>query len=110
MSAGDSHSNHEPLVRLVDVHKRFGDLIVLDGIDLTLRTGETTVVIGESGVGNLSRLRPALDAAPLGEHRSGGALRREGGPDPGKSSFPFNGFHQCGLFATYEGSRTLIYR
>ncbi|MHC4696118.1 MAG: ABC transporter ATP-binding protein [Planctomycetota bacterium] len=51
MTAGNKRSNHEPLVRLVDVHKRFGDLIVLDGIDLTLRTGETTVVIGESGVG-----------------------------------------------------------
>jgi phospholipid/cholesterol/gamma-HCH transport system ATP-binding protein len=41
----------EPVVRLVDVHKRFGDLVVLDGIDLDLRAGMTTVVLGESGSG-----------------------------------------------------------
>ncbi len=46
-----SSSNHEPLIKLVDVHKRFDDLVVLDGIDLELKTGETTVVIGESGAG-----------------------------------------------------------
>lgn len=44
-------SNDNPVVRLVGVHKRFGDLIVLDGVDLALRAGETTVVIGESGSG-----------------------------------------------------------
>ena len=39
------------IVRLVDVHKRFGDLLVLNGVDLDLKRGETTVVIGESGAG-----------------------------------------------------------
>ncbi len=43
--------NDTPLLRLVDVHKRFDELVVLDGIDLTLRRGETTVIIGESGAG-----------------------------------------------------------
>ena len=38
-------------VRLVNVHKSFGDLVVLDGINLKLRTGETTVIIGESAAG-----------------------------------------------------------
>lgn len=41
----------EPVVRMVDVHKRFGDLIVLSGINVTLRAGQTTVIIGESGSG-----------------------------------------------------------
>jgi phospholipid/cholesterol/gamma-HCH transport system ATP-binding protein len=41
----------DPIVRLVGVHKRFGDLIVLDGVDLALDRGKTTVVIGESGCG-----------------------------------------------------------
>jgi len=40
-----------PVVRLVEVHKRFGDLIVLDGINLDLQAGKATVVIGESGSG-----------------------------------------------------------
>jgi len=39
------------LVRLVDVHKRFDDLVVLDGVDLALVEGQTTVIIGESGAG-----------------------------------------------------------
>lgn len=33
------------------MHKRFGKLLVLRGVDLGLRTGETTVIIGESGAG-----------------------------------------------------------
>jgi phospholipid/cholesterol/gamma-HCH transport system ATP-binding protein len=44
-------SSDGAIVRLVDVHKAFGHLVVLDGIDLTLREGETTVIIGESGAG-----------------------------------------------------------
>ena len=41
----------EPIIRLVDLHKRFGDLVVLAGVDLELMSGQTTVVIGESGCG-----------------------------------------------------------
>jgi len=40
-----------PKIRLRDVHKRFGDKIVLDGIDLDVATGESLVVIGGSGSG-----------------------------------------------------------
>ena len=40
-----------PLLRLVEVHKRFGGLVVLDGINLSLRRGQTTVIIGDSGAG-----------------------------------------------------------
>ena len=43
--------DHAPLLRLVNVHKRFDGLVVLDGVNLTLRKGETTVIIGESGAG-----------------------------------------------------------
>lgn len=39
------------LIELRKVSKRFGALVVLDGIDLSLRRGQTTVVIGESGTG-----------------------------------------------------------
>ncbi len=41
----------EPIVELVNVHKRFDDLVVLDGINLALKPGRTTVIIGESGMG-----------------------------------------------------------
>lgn len=43
--------NAKPLLELRGLHKRFGSLVVLDGVDLALRKGETTVIIGESGAG-----------------------------------------------------------
>lgn len=39
------------LIRLESVSKRFGELVVLDNVDLQLRAGQTTVVIGASGTG-----------------------------------------------------------
>jgi ABC-type polar amino acid transport system ATPase subunit len=45
------------MVRLEDVHKSFGDLVVLDGIDLEVPTGEVLVVIGASGSGKSTLLR-----------------------------------------------------
>jgi len=50
MTAKETHSN-DAVVRLVDLHKRFDKLVVLNGLSLELRTGETTVIIGESGAG-----------------------------------------------------------
>lgn len=51
MVESQDQPNGQPIIRLVDVHKRFDDLVVLDGINLELRPGETTVIIGESGAG-----------------------------------------------------------
>jgi len=46
-----------PVVRLEGVHKRFGDNVVLDGIDLTLDARQVLVVIGRSGSGKSTLLR-----------------------------------------------------
>ena len=48
---GAAGGNGEPLVRLERVHKRFDQLIVLDGVNLSLQAGQTTVIIGQSGAG-----------------------------------------------------------
>ena len=40
-----------PAVLLRGLHKSFGSQIVLDGIDLTVQTGETLAVLGRSGTG-----------------------------------------------------------
>ncbi len=40
-----------PIIELCGVAKRFGRQVVLDGVSLKLRRGETTVIIGESGTG-----------------------------------------------------------
>jgi ABC-type polar amino acid transport system ATPase subunit len=46
-----------PVVRLEDVHKSFGDNVVLDGIDLTVNAGQALVIIGPSGSGKSTLLR-----------------------------------------------------
>jgi polar amino acid transport system ATP-binding protein len=46
-----------PTVKLEEVKKSFGDLVVLDGIDLTVDQGEVLVVIGPSGSGKSTLLR-----------------------------------------------------
>ncbi len=39
------------MIELVGVHKRFGDQVVLDGVDLEVRQGETLALLGPSGTG-----------------------------------------------------------
>jgi ABC-type polar amino acid transport system ATPase subunit len=45
------------MIRLDNVTKSFGDLVVLNGIDLEVGTGEVLVVIGPSGSGKSTLLR-----------------------------------------------------
>jgi ABC-type polar amino acid transport system ATPase subunit len=47
----------EPLLRIVDLHKRFGALEVLSGIDLEVARGEKVSIIGPSGSGKTTLLR-----------------------------------------------------
>src|SRR6476620_4424649 len=47
----------EPVVRAEDVHKRFGHLEVLKGINLTVQPRQTVVLIGPSGSGKTTFLR-----------------------------------------------------
>lgn len=39
------------MIEIIDLHKSFGDNKVLDGVNLTINKGETTTIIGRSGVG-----------------------------------------------------------
>ena len=39
------------MIRLIEVHKRFGDNIVLDGVNFEVQRGETVALLGPSGVG-----------------------------------------------------------
>ena len=47
----------EPMVRAVGVHKNYGHITVLKGIDLSVATGEVMCLIGPSGSGKTTFLR-----------------------------------------------------
>ncbi|WP_306438178.1 amino acid ABC transporter ATP-binding protein [Corynebacterium phoceense] len=46
-----------PMIKAVNVHKAFGQLEVLKGIDLTVQPGEVAVLLGPSGSGKSTFLR-----------------------------------------------------
>jgi phospholipid/cholesterol/gamma-HCH transport system ATP-binding protein len=58
-----------PLLELREVHKSFGENKVLNGVDLTVHTGEAIAIIGPSGAGKstILRLICGLSAPEQGE-------------------------------------------
>jgi ABC-type polar amino acid transport system ATPase subunit len=50
-------TGHEPIVRIEGLHKRFGHLEVVRGVDLEVRRGEVVVIFGRSGSGKSTLLR-----------------------------------------------------
>jgi glutamate transport system ATP-binding protein len=76
-----SSPNGEPLLRLSGVNKWFGELHVLQDIDLTIDRGEVVVVIGPSGSGKstLCRTINRLESIDQGEIRIDGQRLPEEG-------------------------------
>ena len=64
----------EPILTVDSLTKRFGDLTVLDGINLKVREGEVIVIVGPSGCGKSTFLR-CLNAL---EDIQGGEIRLRG--------------------------------
>ena len=65
-----------PMVEAVDVHKSFGRVEVLRGIDLTVQPGEVACIIGPSGSGKSTFLRCInhLERIDAGQMRVNGEL------------------------------------
>jgi polar amino acid transport system ATP-binding protein len=63
-----------PLLRLEDVHKRYGDVEVLRGVDLDVAEGDVVCLIGASGCGKSTLLKCANLIEPI----SGGRILLEG--------------------------------
>jgi polar amino acid transport system ATP-binding protein len=77
----ESQAATTPVVRLEAVKKSFGDNVVLDGIDLTVKAGEAMVVIGPSGSGKSTLLRCVNLLEPIDSGRiflEGEELTRKG--------------------------------
>ncbi|HZU75596.1 MAG TPA: ATP-binding cassette domain-containing protein, partial [Dehalococcoidia bacterium] len=56
--------NKEPVIELVEVHKSFGSLKVLDGVTCRIPKGEITVLMGPSGTGKSVTLRHIVGLLP----------------------------------------------
>jgi polar amino acid transport system ATP-binding protein len=65
----DTAAQTGAVVRVERLKKSFGDLVVLDGIDLSVDSGETLVVIGASGSGKSTLLRCINLLEPIDEGR-----------------------------------------
>jgi polar amino acid transport system ATP-binding protein len=63
-----------PLLRLEDVHKRYGDAEVLRGVDLDVAEGDVVCLIGASGCGKSTLLKCANLIEPI----QGGRILLEG--------------------------------
>lgn len=83
-----TEARNGPILRARDVHKRFGEVEVLKGIDLEMAPGEVVARIGSSGSGKTTFLRCVnlleefeqgeieVDGEPIGYRREGDRRRR----------------------------------
>ncbi|MFF7981563.1 amino acid ABC transporter ATP-binding protein [Streptomyces sp. NPDC007901] len=87
MSSTDTLETAPAALEIHDVHKWYGTHRVLDGIDLTIRPGEVTVILGPSGSGKSTLLRVinhlekpeighvSINGEPIGVKRQGDRLK-----------------------------------
>ena len=60
----DAGVDDDPIIQVRGLRKVFGEQVVLDGLDLDIRRGETLVVMGGSGCGKSTFLRMLIGSFP----------------------------------------------
>lgn len=70
----NDYTHQQPLVQVRQLRKSFGDLLVLDGIDLDIEAGKHVAIIGRSGSGKSTLLRLLMTL----EKPDAGTIRIEG--------------------------------
>lgn len=65
-----------PMVRFMNVRKSYGDLVVLDNLNLDVSPGEMVTIIGPSGSGKTTVLRMLMTLEPI----NGGVIYVDGKP------------------------------
>jgi phospholipid/cholesterol/gamma-HCH transport system ATP-binding protein len=89
-----------PLIELKGISKRFGDSIVLDGVDLCVYLGDSLTILGPSGTGKSSLLRimAGLLAPDSGEIYFNGQRSLASIDDPSRLIRMSMVFQQAALF------------
>ena len=106
------------IIELIDIHMRFADKVVLEGLDLTVAGGASMVVIGGSGVGKSVMLKIILglltptsgrvlvdgtDVTDLGGHEREAVNRKFGMLFQGSALFDSLNVWQNVAFALIQG-------
>jgi phospholipid/cholesterol/gamma-HCH transport system ATP-binding protein len=73
MSAAMRNESREPVVEVRDLRKSFGNQVVLNGVNLTVRKGETLAVLGRSGTGKSVLLKLVIGL----QRQDSGSIRIE---------------------------------
>ena len=78
-------TSRRPMIEITGLHKHYGPLHVLKGIDLSVGTGEVVCIIGPSGSGKSTLLRCInhLEVAEQGEIRIDGQVAYRDGAEGG---------------------------
>jgi phospholipid/cholesterol/gamma-HCH transport system ATP-binding protein len=89
-----------PLIELKGISKRFGDSIILDGVDLAIYPGDSLTILGPSGTGKSSLLRiiAGLLTPDAGEIYLNGTLSQTAIDDPNRAVRMSMVFQQAALF------------
>ncbi len=74
MTATSNWTPDQPIIRIKDVHKSFGEIEVLKGVTLDVRKGEVVCIIGPSGSGKSTLLRCINALVPI----NSGSIKVEG--------------------------------